>query len=135
MIEYIDSLKDIAALEYEGFFDGWPNPPSVQKHIKLLENSDYIWLAVDSDEGKVIGFINAISDKTLCAYIPLLEVLPEYRGQGIGSELMRHMLNTLSDYYMIDLICDEKLASFYSRFNMHKSKGMMIRNFGMQSGK
>ena len=98
MIKYIDSLKDLVDQDFKGFFEGWPNPPTVQKHIKILENSNYIWLAVNSNTGKVIGFINAISDKTLCAYIPLLEVLPEYRGQGIGSELVRLMLNTLNDY-------------------------------------
>jgi len=135
MIKYIDSLKDLIDQDFKGFFEGWPNPPTGQKHIKILENSNCIWLAVNSNTGKVIGFINAISDKTLCAYIPLLEVLPEYRGQGIGSELVRLMLNTLNDYYMLDLTCDEKLASFYSRFNMLESKGMMIRNFGMQCGK
>lgn len=133
MIEYINSLENISDKDLEGFFDGWPNPPSIQKHVKILENSDYFWLAVESTTRKVIGFINAISDKTLCAYIALLEVLPEYRGQGIGSELVRLMLNTLNGYYMIDLICDEKIAGFYSRFKMYESKGMMLRNFGMQS--
>mgnify|MGYP000980157033 CR=1 FL=1 len=135
MIEYCSSLENRSDEDFEGFFEGWPNPPSLQKRMKILQNSDYIWLAADSTTGKIIGFINAISDKTLCAYIPLLEVLPEYRGQGIGSELVRLMLNTLSDYYMVDLICDEKLSGFYSRFNMFEGKGMMIRNYRMQCGK
>lgn len=135
MIEYVNSLKNRTDKDFDGFFEGWPNPPSVQKHIKLLENSSYIWLAVDNATGKVIGFINAISDRTLCAYVPLLEVLSEYRGQGVGSKLVQLMLDTLKDYYMIDLICDEKLSDFYSRFNMFESKGMILRNFKMQCGK
>ncbi len=28
----------------------------------------------------VVGFVNALSDGRLSAYIPLLEVLPDYRG-------------------------------------------------------
>ena len=85
MIEYVNSLKieQIKILMVLKVGES----SSVQKHIKLLENSSYIWLAVDNATGKVIGFINAISDRTLCAYIPLLEVLSEYRGQGVGSKL------------------------------------------------
>ena len=70
-----------------GFFDGWPNPPSRANFYRILQNSTYVWLAVDKDSNKVVGFINAISDKVLTAYIPLLEVIPEYQKQGIGSEL------------------------------------------------
>ncbi|MFT4968487.1 MAG: ribosomal protein S18 acetylase RimI-like enzyme [Chitinophagales bacterium] len=36
---------------------------------------------------KVIGFINAISDKTLSAYLPLIEVLPSYQKQGVGKNI------------------------------------------------
>ncbi|MDR3595628.1 GNAT family N-acetyltransferase [Clostridium sp.] len=135
MIKYIDSLKTITEENLKGFFHGWPNPPTIQKHIKILENSSYFWLAVDSHTGNVVGFINAISDKTLCAYIPLLEVLPEYQGKGIGSELVIHMFSTLEDYYMIDLLCNDSLTDFYKRFNMFESKGMMVCNFKMQCGK
>jgi ribosomal protein S18 acetylase RimI-like enzyme len=135
MIEYINSLKSITEENLKGFFVGWPNPPSAQKHVKILENSSYFWLAVDSSTGQVVGFINAISDKTLCAYIPLLEVLPEYQGQGIGSELVRHMLKTLKDYYMVDVVCDDDLRDFYKGFSMFEGRGMMIRNFKMQCGK
>jgi ribosomal protein S18 acetylase RimI-like enzyme len=135
MIKYIDSLKTVTEENLKGFFDGWPNPPTAEKHIKLLENSSYFWLAIDSNTENVVGFINAVSDKVLCAYIPLLEVLPEYRGQGIGSELVRLLFNTLKDYYMIDLLCDDSLIHFYKQFNMFESKGMMVRNFRMQCGK
>lgn len=135
MIEYIDSLKTITEENLKGFFEGWVNRPTTQKHINILENSSYFWLAIDSNTGNVVGFINTISDKTLCAYIPLLEVLPEYQEQGIGSKLVMLMLNTLKDYYMIDLLCDDSLTDFYKRFNMFEGKGMMVRNFKMQCGK
>lgn len=135
MIKYIDSLETVTEENLQGFFEGWSNPPTVEKHIKILKNSSYIWLAQDDNTGKIVGFINAISDKILCAYIPLLEVLPEYRGQGIGYKLVQLMVNTLKNYYMTDLLCDNSLTDFYKRFNMFESKGMIVRNFKMQSGK
>lgn len=135
MIKYSNNLKNITTENLEVFFDGWPNPPSAAKHLELLKNSDYIWLAVDDNTGNVIGFITAISDKVLSAYMPLLEVLPEYKNKGIGSELVKRMLETLKDYYMIDLLCDENLVDFYKRFKMFKSQAMIIRNHQNQNGK
>jgi predicted N-acetyltransferase YhbS len=66
----------------------------------------------------VVGFITAISDGVLSAYIPLLEVLKPYQGQGIGGRLVQRMLDQLNGYYMIDLLCDPELESFYARFGM-----------------
>jgi ribosomal protein S18 acetylase RimI-like enzyme len=134
MIQYISKLDYITEEHLDGFFVGWPNPPSKEKHLTLLRNSDYIWLAVDTQLNRVIGFITAITDHTLCAYIPFLEVIPHYQGQGIGTQLVKEMLHTLKDYYMIDLLCDEALIGFYKQFNMFKSQGMIIRNFKSQNG-
>ena len=55
-------------------------------------------------------------------------VLPDYQNKGIGSELMRIMLDRLQEFYMIDLLCDAKLQSFYEKLGMQKVTGMCIRN-------
>nr|WP_318283220.1 GNAT family N-acetyltransferase [Paenibacillus xylanexedens] len=87
-IVFRDKLDGIGSEQLTGgFFDGWPNPPSPSTFLKLLEQSYAIELAIDEQTGNVVGFIQAISDGILSAYVPLLEVLPEYKGQGIGSEL------------------------------------------------
>lgn len=135
MIRYVNSLDNINEENLQGFFVGWPNPPSTKKHMDLLRNSDYFWLAIEDSTGDVIGFITAISDKVLSAYIPFLEVLPNYQHRGIGSQLAKLMLDTLKDLYMIDLLCDEELMPFYKSLGMFKSQGMIIRNFHKQSGK
>lgn len=135
MIEYINTLDDITSDNLEGFFVDWPNPPSVTKHYELLNKSSYIWLAVDALTGNVVGFITAISDEVLAAYIPLLEVLPEYQERGIGKRLMERMLLTLKDFYMIDLLCDQALQKYYDKFNIFRSHGMLIRNYKKQSGR
>lgn len=128
MIAYADSVESITAEDLQGFFVGWPNPPSPNAHLKLLTNSDQIVIAVDDQTGKVVGFITAISDGILCAYIPLLEVLPAYQKRGIGRELLRRMLEKLKGLYMVDLFCDPKLETFYSRLGMRPGFGMMLRN-------
>lgn len=119
----------------KGFFIGWPNPPSPQTHLKMLEKSDYIVLAVEEERNRVVGFITAISDGVLSAYIPFLEVLPEYQNRGIGGELVKRMQDKLNGFYMIDLLCDESLQPYYEKLGMFKSQGMIYRNYKMQSGK
>jgi ribosomal protein S18 acetylase RimI-like enzyme len=75
-------------------------------------------LAKDGD--RVVGFVTAISDGVLSAYIPLLEVLPEFQGRGIGSELVRRLFDRLGDIYMVDVVCDESVVPFYARFGLQR---------------
>jgi len=135
MIIYKDELNDVTALMLRDFFEGWKQFPSPEKLLKILNNSSYKFLALDSNENKVVGFINALSDGVLSAYIPLLEVLPGYRNKGIGSELVKKILCKLDRYYMIDIICDLELEKFYSKFGFNKSSSMIIRNYANQSGR
>jgi ribosomal protein S18 acetylase RimI-like enzyme len=133
MISYIDALQEITSDQLAGFFVDWSNPPELDAHLKVLQNSDFVVLALDDATHKVIGFITAISDGALAAYIPLLEVLPDYQGQGIGTELVQRMLEKLRDLYMVDLICDPELQPFYARFGMRPYTGMILRNYGNRS--
>jgi predicted N-acetyltransferase YhbS len=128
MITYVDSAEGISEAELKGFFVGWAKAPTSALHLKSLMQSDYVVIARDSEKGSVVGFISAISDHALAAYIPLLEVLPEYQKQGIGTELMTRMLAKLKGMYMVDLICDEELQPYYQRFGMKKALGMMLRD-------
>ncbi|MFE6078089.1 GNAT family N-acetyltransferase [Paenibacillus sp. NPDC057886] len=134
-ISYRESLEGIGIDQLGGnFFEGWPNPPSTPTFLKLLEQSYAVELAVDEETGNVVGFIQAISDGVLSAYIPLLEVLPEYQGKGIGTDLIKRMFNRLGDLYMIDLLCDNELQGFYERQGMQKAHGMVIRHYQNQAG-
>ncbi len=127
MIIYKTGTESIVADDLEDFFEGWGKKPDPEKRLKILQNSDHIITA--HDEGRLIGFINAITDKTLSAYIPLLEVLPAYRGKGIGGELVKRMTELLSSFYMIDLCCDDDLSGFYEKLGFNKSVGMIKRNY------
>ena len=135
MIDYTDSLDGITPATLAGFFDGWPNPPSPETHLRILAGSGAVVLAREIERGAVVGFITAITDGVLSAYIPLLEVLPEYRGRGIGGELVRRMLAKLDGLYMIDLLCDADLQPWYTLHGMRPATGMMVRAYERQGGR
>lgn len=132
VIEYRITLEGLNAKELEGFFVGWKKPLTVEEHYLILKNSSFFVLAYDTDKSKVAGFVNALSDSVNFAFIPMLEVLPEYQHRGIGSTLMERMLKLLKDISCIDLTCDTDMQDFYKRFDMLKSHGMVIRKYLFQ---
>jgi GNAT superfamily N-acetyltransferase len=126
-IEYTTSLEGVEPEHLQGFFEGWPSPPSPEGHLAVLKESYRVALAREAGSPQVIGFANALSDGHLSAFIPLLEVLPRHRGQGIGTELVRRLLAELDGLYSIDVVCDEELRPFYARFGMQPLPAMALR--------
>lgn len=127
MISYKYDVAGITATDLEPFFDGWSRKPDPDKRMRILNNSDHVIIAMD--ENIVVGFVNALTDKTISAYIPLLEVIPEYRNRGIGSELIQRMIKLLGELYMIDISCDKDLEKFYRKLGFTALSAMVIRNY------
>ena len=125
-MEYVTSADGVDPHQLTGFFEGWPSPPSPEKHLALLRGSSHVVLARNADE--IIGFVTAISDGELAAFIPLLEVRREWRGKGVGRELVRRLLAELEPLYMVDVVCDPDLIPFYERFGLTPLAGMARRN-------
>lgn len=133
MITYKQYNEEMGSLEIaDGFFKGWPNPPGKAVHRKILLNSYMSFVAIERD--RIVGFINVISDGVLSAYIPLLEVVEGYQGQGIGKRLVEEALAATGDLYMIDVACDYDVVPFYEQFNMLRGNAMSVRNYDRQSG-
>jgi GNAT superfamily N-acetyltransferase len=126
-IEYTTGLGGVEANHLRGFFQGWPSPPTTERHLDILRGSFRVVLAREQGEPHVVGFVNALSDGVLSAFVPLLEVLPSYRGRGIGSELMRRLIDELGDLYAVDVVCDPELRPFYERFGMQPLLAMALR--------
>jgi ribosomal protein S18 acetylase RimI-like enzyme len=127
VIEYTTDTGRVEPGQLRGFFVGWPNPPSPERHVEILRGSSHVVLAWDGE--RIVGFITAISDGVISAYIPLLEVVPEYQGRGIGAGLVRRLLAQVGELYMVDLCCDEDVVGFYERLGLHRwDAGMGLRN-------
>jgi ribosomal protein S18 acetylase RimI-like enzyme len=129
MISYTTDLSGLTEDQLDGFFVGWPSPPTPAQHLAVLRGSHKSVVAREGDDGRVVGFVNMISDGVLTAFIPWLEVLPDYHGQGIGTELMRQVLAGTEHLYSIDLVCDEPLRPYYERLGMRPVPGMALRHW------
>lgn len=109
----------------EGFFVGWPAPPTPEKLIEVMRGSyRRVWAVRD---GRVIGYINAISDGVLNAFIPWLEVHPEHQGQGVGAQLVRRIVADLEGMYAVDLCCDPDLLPYYEKLGFTTFGGAGLR--------
>lgn len=126
-VRYRDDLCGVDADQLDGFFEGWPRPPSPGQFLVVLSGASYVELAWRGD--RIVGFISANSDG-MNASVPLLEVLSAARGRGIGTALVTRMLDRLSDHYAVDVVCDEDLVPFYERFGLVPLRAMVSRQPG-----
>ena len=126
-VNYSSSAEGVAEGELSDFFVGWPQPPSNAQRRQVLEAASEVVIARDAS-GTLVGFITAVTDGVFAAYIPLLEVLPDFQGQGIGRVLVDRMLGRLQDCYMIDLVCDDSVVTFYEQLGGQRLNGVGWRN-------
>jgi GNAT superfamily N-acetyltransferase len=134
MIDYTDDMAPVREDMLDGFFVGWPRHPSPAQHLAVLRGSYRSVVAIaasvagDAATGRVVGFVNMISDGVLTAFVPWLEVLPAYQGQGVGTELMRRILEGTEHLYSVDLVCDADLIPYYERLGWTGWTSAIIRH-------
>ena len=117
----------IDAKDLNRFFQNWKSPPSLKIKRNLLKDSDLIITA--REKGKLIGFLTAISDGAMHAFISLVEVLESHQGKGIGKHLVGLATSHFKGYYDIVLITDRDKGSFYKKLGFSEIYGMHIRDF------
>lgn len=112
--------------DHAEFFVGWPVKPSYELVMKHFEASHPFFLLNENSD--VVGFISALTDHSLYAFIALLEVRKSEQGKGHGKFLVAEMLKSLEGIYAIDLVCDADLESFYQPLGFTKWNAMIQRN-------
>src|SRR5437764_11964682 len=112
MIAYSSSLDHLARSDLSGFLAHWDFEPPAGMLFEMLSHSSEVILAREVESFVVCGYITALSDGIACAYISALEVRLEYRSRGIGSELLRQMVERLN-VFGVYLSCAPKLRPFY----------------------
>lgn len=118
---------------------------SFEQRIKTFPESFF----VAETDGKIIGFINGCIINETAIYDELfsdaalhvpdgdyqtifgLDVIPEYRSQGIAAQLMNHLIEVSrsANRKGVILTCKDKLLHYYSKFGF-ENKGVSDSKHG-----
>ena len=103
---------------------GWANQRSIEGIEKMLEGTP-ITLGAWED-GRLVGFVRVITDGIYRALIDDVVVDESKRGTGIGSELMRRVVERLAEVEEVFLRCGEHVVPFYERHGFERSNGVIM---------
>jgi aralkylamine N-acetyltransferase len=69
----------------------WQESPEARAIIPSMIRGSLCFMVARSIEGRIVGMARVISDGHSDAYIQDVVVLPDYRGRGVGRELVRRL--------------------------------------------
>ncbi len=93
---------------------GWTN---YLERISVLEEAYANSLCVIGayDNEKLVGIIRAVGDGQTIVFVQDIIVLPEYQRKGIGTKLLKAVMDKYHDVYQMELLTDNtvKTKAFY----------------------
>ncbi len=69
----------------------WQESPEARTAIPPMIRGSLFFMVARSIQGRIVGMARVISDGYSDAYIQDVVVLPDYRGRGVGRELVRRL--------------------------------------------
>lgn len=104
---------------------GWTN---YLERIGILEEAYANSLCVIGayDNEKLVGIIRAVGDGLTIVFVQDIIILPEYQRKGIGTKLLKAVMDKYSDVYQMKLLTDntEKTKAFYRSVGFSASDDM-----------
>lgn len=106
-----------AAHQLTGIISPPPEPPNGQAY----EHSLLILEARDGE--RLVGIIRVVGDGYSIVFIQDILVHPEYQRRGIGTQLLRKIMELYSEVYQMELMTDDTpgTISFYQSMGLWKA--------------
>lgn len=106
----------------------WTKGRSPETVERMLAGSDLVIGLVDPTSDRLVGFARAITDHVFLAVVLDVIVDSEYRGTGLGAQLMDELLASaeLAEADSIELVCQPELVDFYRRWGFTDSVGRSL---------
>jgi ribosomal protein S18 acetylase RimI-like enzyme len=95
------------------------------KLAAVVEGSRFV--ASAHDGARLVGFARAISDGVTNAYVTTVAVLPEYRGRGIGKEVVKRLLEGRDSIRFV-LHANPAVQGFYRKIGFEDAPDMLRRD-------
>lgn len=119
--------KDFDPIGLAGLFHsvGWDTDTPPEKLANGLKNSTNIISAWDGD--KLVGVIRSMDDGCWSANIDCLVVHADYHHKGIGTALLKALLEKIGDILNISVSPNEREnISFYEKFGFESVEGSSL---------
>ena len=85
---------------------GWTNYTSHPEALRAgYAGSLAVWGAFAGD--KLVGIVRVVGDGATIVFVQDLIVAPSYQRAGIGTQLMRAVINRFADVYQMELLTDD----------------------------
>jgi GNAT superfamily N-acetyltransferase len=115
----VEVLSEAQIQQLHSLYQGewWTAKRSMADVRTVLDHSDFIFGVVTVDSQQLVGFTRVLSDRVFKALLFDVIVHPEHRGAGLGSILMKHILQhpVLSRVRHVELYCLPERREFYRR--------------------
>ena len=93
---------------------GWTN---YLKRVDILQQAyaDSLCVLGAYDSDQLVGVIRTVGDGQTIVFVPDIVVLPEYQRKGIGTKLLKAVMDQYKDVYQVELLTDntDKTKAFY----------------------
>ena len=101
---------------------GWTNYTDRPEMLAAAYQNSLCMLGA-YDGNKLVGVIRAVGDGVSIVFVQDLLVLPEYQRQGVGTRLLRAVLDQYADVYQIELLTDDtpKTTAFYESLGLTRA--------------
>jgi GNAT superfamily N-acetyltransferase len=102
----------------------WSRPANEEELREGLEAGP----AVGAWDGeRLVGFVRALSDGYLAAYVEDVMVHQDYRRGGVGDRLMSRLLTEIKRSANVSLFCERPVARFYERHGFRATSYMLMQ--------
>ena len=126
--EYIDYNEQEILPLYESV--GWIN---YTKNPRMLKDAYLHSLRTYAAyvDNKLVGVIRVVGDGFSVVFVQDLLVYPEYQGQGIGTALLKKIMEEYHGVYQLHVLTDntEKTVAFYKSLGFSMDTDMDCRAF------